>query len=44
MAMLALIVRQPGSQQLLQRRECSRGQHLGAQRVRLQLFEIGLRR
>jgi hypothetical protein len=39
---LALVVRNPRREDLLQPRECARGQHLGAQRVGLQLLEVCL--
>lgn len=43
-AVLADIVGEPRGQQLLQTREHTGGEHLGAQRVVLQLLEVGLRR
>ena len=39
-AMFALVVRNPRRQKLLGAREDTRGQHLGAHRVRLQLLEV----
>lgn len=42
-AMLADIVGDPGGQQLLQTRQHTGGEHLGAQRVGLELAEVGLR-
>lgn len=42
-AVLADIVGEPRGEEFLQTREHTRGEHLGAQRVLLQLAEIGLR-
>ena len=42
MAVLANIVGDPGREEFLQGREDTRGQHLGAQRVRLQLAQVKL--
>lgn len=41
-AVLANIVGDPGREEFLQGREDTRGQHLGAQRVRLQLAQVKL--
>lgn len=41
-AVLANIVGKVGGEQLLQTREHTRGEHLGAQRVLLQVVEVGL--
>ena len=41
-AVLALVVRDPRREHLLQRGEAAGREHLGAQRVALQLLEIGL--
>lgn len=41
-AVLADIVGQEGGEQLLKTREHTRGEHLGAQRVVLELLEVGL--
>lgn len=43
-AVLADIMGEPRGQQLLQTGEHTGGEHLGAQRVVLQLLEVGLRR
>jgi hypothetical protein len=43
-AVLADIMGEPRGQQLLQTREHTGGEHLGAQRVVLQLLQVGLRR
>ena len=41
-AALAPVMGDPRRQELLQTRQSSRGEHLGAQRVALQLLEVGL--
>jgi hypothetical protein len=41
-AVLAPVVGDPRGEELLQTRQRARGEHLGAQRVLLQLLEIGL--
>jgi hypothetical protein len=43
-AVLADIMGEPRGQQLLQTGEHTGGEHLGAERVVLQLLEVGLRR
>lgn len=43
MAVLAPVVGNPRREELLQAGQGARGEHLGAQRVLLQLLEIGLR-
>ncbi len=44
MAVLALVVRDPRREHLLQRGETAGREHLRAQRVALELLEVGLQR
>ena len=42
MAVLGAVVSEPGGEDFLEGGEGARGEHFGAQRIGLELFEVGL--